>query len=115
VRFYLLTVESSYQFGALVQVLPRVRLAELAERGRDLLAPQQGDPVELALPGGGTRMATIGSFGIEAWRQDGRILTSSDPADPVLTLNLEGTVRPADVPPGTEIWLAEARHTSTAD
>lgn len=109
VRLYLFTVESSYQFGTQLQVLPRVPLSSLVERAKDLIGPQPGEELELRLPDGSVRQATIGSFGIEGWRRGGGIYTASDPSDPVFTLNIAGDLLPGDVPAGTQIWLAEAK------
>jgi len=109
-QLYLFTVESAYPFGAQLQVLPRVPLSGLVERAPNLLGPQPGDGLELRLPDGQLKHATIGSFGIEAWHRDGGFVTTSNPVDPVFTLNIAGDMQSADVPAGTEIWLAEARY-----
>lgn len=107
--FYLLTVDRAYEFGKWLQVLPRVRVNELAERARDLMMPAPGDILELRLPDGQKRHAVVATFGIEAWRRDGRVLTNSDPEDPVLTLNISGDLVPDELPAGTEIWLQEPK------
>jgi hypothetical protein len=114
VRLYLLTVENSYQFGAQLQILPRVPLSSLVERAKDLLGPQPGEGLELRLPDGSVRQATIGSFGIEGWRRGDGIYTANDPSDPVFTLNIAGDLQPNNVPAGTQVWLAEAKFKSQA-
>lgn len=116
-QFYLLTVESSSQSGAQVQVLPRVPLQDLIKRSpAGMLMPVNGDKLELRLPNGDVRPAVIESFGVELWRgEDDRFYATSNPSDPVLTLTIAGGLRPEDVPPGTKIWLSEARYQTPAE
>lgn len=108
-RFYLLTVERCFSsFGTHVQVQPPVPIRNLAP---NMIVPMAGDDLELCLPDGRVIHAPIGHFGIEVWRgEDGHFYTASNPSDPVLTLTIAGGLRPEDVPPGTEIWLREAKY-----
>jgi hypothetical protein len=107
-RAYLLTVESSSQTGNLVRVLPTVPIQRLPA---DMYVPMRGDELELHLPDGRVQRTSIGGFGVELWRdEEGNFWTTSDPAHPVLTLTIAGDLRAEDVPPGTEVWLSEARH-----
>jgi hypothetical protein len=70
-----------------------------------------GNELELCLPDGRVRHAIVGGFGIEGWvSNEGNFHTNSDPSDPVLTLFIAGDLRIKDVPPGTEIWLSEAKY-----
>lgn len=91
----------------MLQVLPRLLLKSLAQREPDLMTPMPGARLELRMPDGSVRHAALASFGVEAWEQDGGLVTSSDPSNPELTLNIAGDLQPQDVPVGTEIWLAE--------
>ncbi len=110
-RFYLLTVESSFRDGNQLQVLPRVQLRGLIKRAPGLLAPKAGDLLELRLPDGRVRDAMVRGFAMEVWRhEDGHFYTNSDPSDPFLTLTIAGDLYPEDVPPGTEVWLSEAKY-----
>lgn len=110
-RFYLLTVESSSQSGTQLQVLPRVPLFNLIEQAPGLLMPMAGDGLELRLPDGRVQYALVGGFGIEVrHHEDGHFSTFSDPSFPVLTLTIAGDLHTEDVPPGTEIWLSEAKY-----
>ena len=105
---YLLTVESSSRSGDRLLVLPRVPLQRLAP---DMFMPMADDKLELHLPDGRVQHASVGSFGVEHWRdEEGNFWTTSDPANPVLTLTIAGDLHAEDVPPGTEIWLSEARY-----
>ncbi len=106
-RFYLLTVESSSQSGTHLQILPRVPARSLIERAPGLLMPMAGDGLELRLPNG---RALVGHFGVEVWRsEEGHFYTTSDPSHPILTLTIAGDLHPKDVPPGTVVWLSEAK------
>jgi hypothetical protein len=108
---YLLTVESAERLGELVRVLPAVPIRRLIEQQPGMLMPMPGDPLELRLPGGETRSVPLGVFGVETRESgDGALYTTSDPADPVLTLRIGGEVRPDEVPAGTEVWLAQPRY-----
>jgi len=113
--FYLLTVESSSQSEFGLQVLPHVSLHSLSEHDPGLLMPMAGDELELRLPDGRVQRALVGHFGIEMWRhEDGHFYTISDPSNPAATLTIAGGFHTEDVPPGTEIWLSEAKYqTST--
>lgn len=108
---YLLTVESSSQSGALLQVLPQVLLRNLIEQAPGLFMPMAGDSIEIRLPDGRVQHALVGGFGIDLWRhEDGHFYTSSDPSNPLLTLTIAGDLQPEDVPAGAEIWLSEAKY-----
>ncbi|GHP00374.1 hypothetical protein KSF_104210 [Reticulibacter mediterranei] len=132
-RFHLLTVESSQHFGDQLHVLPRVPISGLIERKPNMLMPMPGEGLELSLPDGRILHATIASFGVEGWAsldqlyaaeggsgkevwkvEGNDFYTTSDPSNPVLTLTIAGDLRPEDVPPGTEIWLSEARYQTSA-
>ncbi len=106
---YLLTVESVRGAGSNVGVLPAVSIASLIGREPDLIVPMPGDALELRLPSGTIRHASVASFGVESFLQDGALYTASDPSDPAFTLylagDLAGSLGPDDIPPGTEIWL----------
>jgi hypothetical protein len=105
---YLLTVESAQRVGELVRVLPAVPIRLLIDQQPGMLMPMPGDPLELRLPDGRTRSVPLGVFGVETWTgDDGALYTTSDPADPVLTLRIDGDVQPDEVPAGTEVWLSE--------
>lgn len=107
---YLLTVESSSQSGTDLQVLPRVPALGLGKRAPGLMMPMSGDGLELRLPDGRVQHARVGSFGLELWRnEDGNLYTTSDPSNPLLTLTITGA-HVEDVPPGTEVWLSEAKY-----
>jgi hypothetical protein len=108
--FHLMTVEETHRFGPTLQVLPRIPVKELRERAGNLVVPMAGDPLELRLPEGPMAHASVYTFGIEMWEVDGRLLTNSNPADPELTLTIQGTTLPEELPLGTEVWLAEPRY-----
>jgi hypothetical protein len=109
-RFYLVSVEGIERFGERWQIAPLVRLRSLMERGPGVMMPMAGEEIELRLPDGQVKTAHIASFGIEAWEDgEGNIYTKSVPAEPSLTLTITCGPEVADVPPGTEIWLPNAR------
>ncbi len=107
---YLVTVERAQRMGSVLQVLPRIRLAELATREPDLMMPMPGDGLWLRFPDGSSRTALVGLFGIEAWQGPGGLVTSSDPRDPEVTLSIAGDLQPAEVPSGTQVWLTAPRY-----
>jgi len=110
VAVYLLTVERAERVGGLLRVLPQVPIRELIEREPGIIMPLPGEPLELRLPDGHVRSAPLGVFGVETVEgEDGDFHTVSDPADPVLTLRIGGDLQPADLPAGTEVWLAQPR------
>jgi hypothetical protein len=111
---YLLTVESAQARGDTLKVLPRVPINAMIAREPDLMTPMPGAPLQLRLPDGGVRVAAIKTFGVEAWERDGSLFTTSPPDNPELTLVIAGGLRPADVPAGTEIWLAEPSYRPTS-
>jgi hypothetical protein len=102
---HLLTVESVQSRGTGLRIMPPVRMRGLIERAPGMAMPMPGDPVELRLPGGQTRHATVASFGVESWLRDGELVTTADPADPACTLSLAGDIGAADLPAGTEVWI----------
>lgn len=102
---HLLTVQSVHQDGSGLRVLPPVRIRSLIEREPGMAMPMPGDAVQLRLPDGQIRPATVASFGVESWMHDGELRTSSDPADPVCTLSLAADTDPGDLPAGTQIWV----------
>jgi hypothetical protein len=75
--------------------------------------PMAGEELELRLPDGQVMTAHIRSFGIDAWRDsEGALYTTSEPADPSLTLTITCDSGVDVVPQGTEIWLPNARSTT---
>jgi hypothetical protein len=104
--YHLLTVDHSHVIGNGVQIAPVVRLKRLVDDGPREIHPMKGDLVELRLPDGQTRQATIISLGLDGWKKDGRFYTASNPKDPELTLSLRD-LSPADPPAGTEVWLPQ--------
>ncbi len=115
-RFHLLTVEGSQQFGETWRITPSVPLRSLLERGPTLMMPMAGEEIELRLPDGHVMPALIASFGVNAWEDsDGNLYSSSDPSDPSLTLTITCSSEVREVPPGTEIWLTNARSGSASE
>ncbi|MFI7212949.1 hypothetical protein ACIBP4_00095 [Micromonospora maritima] len=108
--FHLMTVEKTHRFGPTMQLLPRIPVKDLLERAGNLVVPMAGDLLQLRLPDGRTVRASVYTFGIEMWEVDGSLLTNSDPADPELTLTVQGDSLPDEIPMGTEVWLAEPRY-----
>ena len=109
-RFYLVTVEGTQHVGDSWIVAPLVPLRSLNERGPSLIMPRAGEELELRLPDELVMIAHIASFGIDAWRDsEGNLYTNTDPADPSLTLTITCDSEVSEVPPGTEIWLKNAR------
>ena len=115
-RIHLLTIDMAQQFGQVWKITPSVRLRSLLERGPTLKMPMAGDEIELVLPDGQTITAFIASFGIDAWKDsEGNLYVNSDPADPSLTLTIMCESDLGGAPPGTEIWLRNARSDSASD
>lgn len=115
-RFHLLTVEGTHHFGENCQIVPSVLLRGLVERGPKLMVPRAGEEVELVFPDGSITTALIVSFGISAWKDgEGNLYTNSDPADPSVTLTIKRSVDLGEIPPGTEIWLRNARSSVASD
>lgn len=109
-RFYLVTVESTQYVGDRWIVAPLAPIRSLKERGPSLLMPMSGEELELHLPDGPVISARIASFGIDMWRDsEGNLYTNTDPTDPSLTLTISCNSEVSEVPPGTEIWLKNAR------
>jgi hypothetical protein len=104
--YHLLTVDHSHVIGDGVQVAPVVRLGRLVDDGPEEMHLMRGDVVELRLPDGQTRQATVIGLGLDGWMKDGRFYTASNPQDPELTLKLLG-LTPDDLPAGTEVWLPQ--------
>jgi hypothetical protein len=104
--YHLLTVDHSHVIGDGVQVAPVVRLKRLVDDGPKETHPMKGDLVELRLPNGQTRQATIIGLGLDGWEKDGHFYTASNPRDPELTLKLRD-LTPDDLPVGTEVWLPQ--------
>jgi len=102
--YHLLNVDHSHVIGDGVHVAPVVRLKRLVDDGPTEMHPMKGDLVELRLPNGQTRQATIIGLGLDGWMKDGYFNTASNPQDPELTLKLLD-LTPADLPVGTEVWL----------
>lgn len=103
--YHLLTVDHSHVVGEGVQIAPTVRLQRLMQDAPPgVMAPMGGDPVELRLPDGQARQASIRGFGVDGWEEDGYFYTASNPQDPQMTLSLLD-LSPADLPAGTEVWL----------
>jgi hypothetical protein len=109
---YLVTVERTQRMGSVLQVLPRIRLKELVAREPGIMMAMPGDGLWLRLPDGSSRTAVVGLFGIEAWASEGGLVTSSDPADPEVTLSIAGDLQPAEVPAGTQVWLTDPQYQS---
>jgi len=114
-RFYLMTVEGTQQFGEKWRIAPTVLLRSLVERGPTLMMPMAGEEIELRLPVGRVMTAYISSFGIDSWKDsEGNFYTYSDPSDPSLTLTIRCDSDVEEVPSGTEIWLPNARTKSAS-
>jgi hypothetical protein len=115
-RLYLLTVEGTERSGDSLTFAPKVRLRGFGEHVPNLMMPMTGDEVELRLPDGSVKTARIASFGLDVWKDsEGNLYTDMDPSDPYLTLTIAGDDAIGEVPPGTEIWLPDARTASAAE
>jgi hypothetical protein len=116
-RLHLLTVESTERFGDhTCTIAPKVRLRDFGQDVPNLMMPNPGDEVELRLPDGSVKKARISSFGLEVWKDsEGNFYTDMDPSDPYLTLTSTSDSDIGEVPPGTEIWLPDARTASAAE
>jgi hypothetical protein len=104
VAYHLLTVDHAHDIGEGVQIAPVVRLKRLVQDAPKATHPMKGDLVELRLPDGQNRQATIIALGLDGWMKDGHFYTASNPKDPELTLSLRD-LSPGDLPAGTEVWL----------
>ena len=108
-RFHLVTVEETEQFGDQWTIAPLVRLQDMSEHAPGLMMPMAGEEVELRLPDGGTKTAHIVSFGVSLWKDsEGNFYTNSDLTDPSLTLTIKCDPDVKGIPPGTQIWLPNA-------
>src|SRR5690242_2152687 len=111
-RVHLLTVEGAQQFGEMWKIAPSVPLRSLPPK---LMMPMAGEEIELRLPDGQVMTARIARFGVDAWKDsEGNLYISTDPSDPSLTLTIVCGPNVGEVPPGTEIWLPNARSESTS-
>ena len=109
-RFHLVTVEEAQQFGKTWRIMPSMLLRSLLERAPKLMMPMAGEEIELRLPDGRVTTALISSFGVDAWKDsEGNLHINTDPSDPSLTLTITGISDIGEVPPGTEIWMSNAR------
>ena len=106
--YHLLTVDHAHDIGGGVQVAPVVRLQRLVDDDPKATHPMSGDVVELRLPDGQTRQATIITLGLDGWMKDGHFYTASNPKDPELTLQLRD-LSADTLPTGTEVWLPHRR------
>src|SRR5579859_6837997 len=112
-RIHLLTVEATEQSGEIWKIAPLVPMRSLRKHGPGLMMPMRGEEVELRLPDGHIMTAHIAMFGIDAWKDsEGNLFINTDPSDPSLTLTITCPPTVTDVPPGTEIWLSNARFSS---
>jgi hypothetical protein len=115
-RFHLLTVEETQQLGETWRIAPSVPLRRLVERGPTLVMPMTGEEIELRLPDGQVMTAHIAAFGVDAWKDsEGNLYLNTDPADVSLTLTITCDAPVEVVPPGTEVWLGNARSDSAPD
>ena len=115
-RLYLLTVEETERSGDSLTIAPKVRLRGFGEDVPNLMMPMTGDEVELRLPDGRVTTARIASFGMDVWKDsEGNLYTNMDPSDPYLTLTITCDADSGEVPPGTEIWLPDARTASAPE
>lgn len=109
-RVHLVTVESVERFGEQWRIAPLIPLGSLP---KNIMMPMKGDEVELRLPDGGMKSGHIVGFGMGAWKgSDGKFYTNVDPYDPDLTLTITGDADLTELPPGTEIWLPDAKFAS---
>lgn len=107
-RFHLLTVEEAQQFGDKWRIAPSVRLHSMPPT---MLLPLTGEEIELRLPDGRVLTAHVDIFGVDMWEDnEGNLFTTTDPSDVYLTLTITCASDVKEVPPGTAIWLSNARY-----
>lgn len=104
--YHLVTVESIEQTAHGLRVVPRIPVQRLASDRPDSTVPMSGDPLELRLPDGTVRPASVALFGIDAWSDGDAYYIDTDPDDPELSLTI-ALPAPDDLPAGTEVWLPE--------
>jgi hypothetical protein len=115
-RFHLVTVEGTQQQGQTWTVAPTIPLRGLIERGPNLMMPMAGEELELRLPDGHVVTGIIAGFGVDVWKDsEGKLWTNMDPSDPALTLTISCDTDVSAVPPGTEVWLKDAKPSSTSE
>lgn len=109
-QIHLVTVEGAEQSGDEWEITPLVPLRSLGQHGPGFMMPMAGDDLELRLPDGNVRTARIASFGVSVWKDsEGNFFMNTDPADPFLSLYITCDSDVGEVPPGTEIWLSDAK------
>jgi hypothetical protein len=115
-RFYLLTAEEARKSGDTWRIMPDVPLRTLMERGPAVMMPMTGEELELRLLDGQILTAHIVTFGMGVWQDsEGNWRTDRDPSDPALTLTITCDSTVAEIPPGTEVWLPNAKTESATD
>ena len=113
-RIHLVTVEGTQRYEDEWTIAPLVRLQTLSEHGPALMMPMAGDAVELRLPDGQVTRGHIVSFGMSVWQDsEGNFFTNMDPSDPSLTLTIRCDAGLAEIPPGTGVWLPNAKTASS--
>jgi len=79
-RFHLLTVEATQQFGEEWRIAPSVPLRSLPPK---LMMPMAGEEIGLRLPDGQVVTAVISGFGVGGWKDsEGNLHLSTDPSEP---------------------------------
>lgn len=115
-QIHLLTIEEMEQDGDEWTLTPTVPLDSLSVYGSTFMMPMAGDALELHYPDGRVVSSRIVSFGVSVWRDsDGAFYMPSDPAEPALTLTISGDSRLADLTPGVEVWLSDAKFAPESD
>lgn len=109
-KIHLLTIEGIEQYGDEWTCAPTVPMDSLSEYGPTFMMPMAGDELELRYPDGRVVAARIVSFGVSVWRDsDDAFYMPTDPAEPALTLTVSNDSSLADLIPGAEVWLSEAK------
>jgi hypothetical protein len=102
----MLTIESAEPDSCGIRLVPGIRLSEAAGRpaiGRMM----QGARVELRQTDGRITQTSLVTYGISVKENDGSLYLEDDPSDPEIKLTVAGDLTPAEVAPGTEVWLCD--------
>lgn len=96
-------IESVAPTGEYLLALPAVKLRELVFPP-DTRAPRHGDALQILRPDGSVVHGLVGDWGVYAWKEGKVLFSQSDPADPQVSVMIDG-IDEADLWPGSQIWI----------
>lgn len=106
-------IESVLRTGEHVLALPPQKLRGL-DWPSDVRVPMRGDALEIHRPDGSVVSGTVGQWGVHGRMEGNTFVTSSDPADPDVSVMIAG-IGEVDLWPGSEILIQAYPVAKTAE